>query len=187
MATANPGARYDATLRMLHWFMAAIILVAIALGVVAALLPRGAAPRAELLTIHKSLGMTALVLIALRVVWRPIVGAPPYSAAIGAVSRVGAHAAHAALYALMIAMPVSGYLNSVAGGHAAPWFGLFEFPALVGKNEALAHRASIAHYWLAWAIGVVLALHLAAVAWHVWVKRDDVFARMWPARAGANG
>ncbi len=181
-------ARYDATLRILHWAKAAIILVAIALGVVAAFLPRGVSPRVELLTIHKSLGMTALVLIVLRLVWRLIVGAPPYSAALGVLSRLGAHAAHIALYALMIAMPVTGYVNSVAGGHPPPWFGLFDWPALIARNDALAHRAGFAHYWLAWAIGAVLALHLAAAAWHAWVKRDDVFARMCPARAGgANG
>jgi cytochrome b561 len=188
MTTSNPEARYDATLRILHWAMAAIILTAIAVGVIAALLPRGVSPRVELLTIHKSLGMTALVLIVLRVGWRLFVGAPPYSAALGVLSRIGAHAAHIALYALMIAMPVTGYVNSVAGGHEAPWFGLFEFPALVAKNDALAHTAGFVHYGLAWAIGAVLALHLAAAAWHAWVKRDDVFARMWPARAGgANG
>ncbi len=79
MTTSNLEARYDATLRILHWAMAAIILTAIAFGVVAALLPRGVSPRVELLTIHKSLGMTALVLIVLRLVWRLIVGAPPYS------------------------------------------------------------------------------------------------------------
>jgi cytochrome b561 len=187
MTTSNPEARYDATLRILHWAMAAIIFAAIALGVAAAFLPRGVSPRVEILTVHKSLGMTALILIVLRVAWRLYVGAPPYAAALGAFSRLGAHAGHVALYALMIALPVTGYVNSVAGGHPAPWFGLFEFPALVGKNEALAHRASFAHYWLAWTIGAVLALHLAAVAWHVWVKRDDVFARMWPTSAGANG
>jgi cytochrome b561 len=188
MTTSNPEARYDATLRILHWAMAAIILTAIALGVVAALLPRGVSPRVELLTIHKSLGMTALVLIVLRVVWRLIVGAPPYSAALGVLTRFGAHAAHIALYALMIAMSVTGYVNSVAGGHPAPWFGLFDWPALIARNDALAHRASFAHYWLAWTIGAVLALHIAAAAWHAWVKRDDIFSRMWPARAGgANG
>jgi cytochrome b561 len=188
MTTSNPLARYDAALRILHWAMAAIILTAIALGVVAALLPRGVSARVELLTIHKSLGMTALVLVVLRVAWRLSVGAPPYSAALGVLSRLGAHAAHIALYALMIAMPVTGYVNSVAGGHPAPWFGLFNWPALIARNDALAHRAGFVHYWLACAIGVVLALHLAAAAWHAWVKRDDVFARMWPARAGgANG
>jgi cytochrome b561 len=188
MATSTPAARYDATLRILHWFMAAIILAAIALGVCAALLPAGKPPRVELLAIHKSLGLTAASLIVLRVVWRLLAGAPPYSTALGALSRVGAHSAHIALYVLMIAMPVSGYLTSAAGGHDAPWFGLFEFPALVAKNEALAHRAAFAHYWFAWALGAALALHFAAAAWHAWVKRDDIFARMWPARAsGANG
>ena len=188
MTTSNPDARYDATLRLLHWVMAAIIFTAIALGVVAAFLPRGVSPRVEILTIHKSLGMTALILVVLRVVWRLSVGAPPYAAALGVFSRLGAHAAHVALYALMVAMPVTGYIDSVIGGHPTSWFGLFDWPALFARNDALAHVAATLHYRLAWAIGAVLALHLAAVAWHVWVKRDKVFARMSLARAGgANG
>ena len=85
----------------------------------------------------------------------------------------------------MIAMPVTGYVNSVIGGHPTSWFGLFEWPALVARNDALAHAAGFVHYGLAWALGAVLALHFAAVAWHVWVKRDDVFARMWPAAPAA--
>jgi len=188
MTTLNIEARYDSTLRILHWAMAAIIFAAIALGVVAAFLPRGVSPRVELLTIHKSLGMTALVLVVVRVAWRLSVGAPPYAAALGAFSRLGANAAHLALYALMVAMPVTGYVNSIAGGHPASAFGLFDWPALIARDDTLAHRASFAHYGLAWAIGAVLALHLAAVAWHVWVRRDDVFARMSLARSvGANG
>ena len=188
MTTLGPEARYDLTLRILHWVMAAIIFTAIALGVIAALLPRGASPRVELLTVHKSLGMTALGLIVLRAAWRLVVTAPPYAAALGAFSRFGAHAAHVALYALMIAMPLTGYVDSVIGGHPTSWFGLFDWPALVARNDSLAHVAATLHYRLAWAISAVLALHLAAVAWHVWVKRDKVFARMSLARAGgANG
>ena len=169
--------------------MAAIILAAIALGVVATFLPRGVSPRVEILTIHKSLGMTALVLIVLRVAWRLFVGAPPYSAALGVLHRLGAHAAHFALYALMIAMPVTGYLDSVVGGHPTSWFGLFDWPALIAR-ERRARPSRPASSTTGWPgrIGAALALHLAAVAWHAWVKRDDVFARMWLARAGdANG
>ena len=180
----NPAPRYDATLRVLHWAMAAIILIAITLGVVAALLPRGVSPRVEILTIHKSLGMTALILIVLRVAWRLAVGAPPYSAALGVFSRLGAHAAHVALYALMIAMPVTGYVDSVIGGHPTSWFGLFDWPALIARNDGLARTAGFVHYGLAWVLGAALTLHFAAVVWHAWVKRDDVFARMGPARAG---
>jgi cytochrome b561 len=183
MTTSNPEARYDA--------MAAIILVAIPLDVVAALPPRGVSPRVEFLTIHKSLGkslgLTALVLIVLRVAWRLSVGAPLYSAALGVFGRIGAHAAHFAFCPLMIAMPATGYVDSVAGGHSAPWVGLFDWPVPVARDEALARRAGFARQRLTWAIGAGLALHLAA-AWRAWVKRDDVFARMWLARAGgANG
>jgi cytochrome b561 len=188
MTTLTHEARYDATLRILHWAMAAIILAAIALGVGAALLPRGVSPRVEILTIHKSLGMTALVLVVLRVAWRLSVGAPPSSAALGVFTRLGAHGAHVALYALMIAMPVTGYIDSVIGGHSTSWFGLFDWPALIARNDALAHTAGVVHYGLAWALGAALTLHFAAVAWHVWVKRDEVFARMSLARVGgANG
>jgi len=186
--TTNPAPRYDATLRLLHWAMAAIIFAAIVLGVVATFLPRGVSPRVEILTLHKSLGMTALVLVVLRVVWRCLVGAPPYAAALSVLNRLGAHAAHFALYALMIAMPATGYLDSVIGGHPTSWFGLFDWPALTAPNDALAHAAGLVHYGLAWALVAALALHLAAVAWHAWIKRDEVFARMSLARArGANG
>ena len=69
--------------------------------------------------------------------------------------------------------------------YAAPWFGVLVFPALVGKSEALAHCAGSVRFWFAWAIGATRARHLAAVAWRAWVKRDDVFARMWPRGAEA--
>ena len=183
MRSATPASRYDAALRILHWAIAAIIVAAIALGVAAFFLRPGSPPRVEILTIHKSLGMTALALVAVRVVWRLSVDAPAYSAGLGPLSRFGAHLVHVGLYALMIAMPVSGYLDSVAGGHDAPWFGVFTFPAAIGRSAALAHRAGFAHFYLAWTIGAALALHLAAVAWHAWVKRDEVFARMWFSRA----
>ena len=88
MTTLNSEARYDSTLRILHWAMAAIIFTAIALGVVAAFLPRGVSPRVEILTIHKSLGMTALILVVLRVAWRLYVGAPAYAAARGAFNQL---------------------------------------------------------------------------------------------------
>lgn len=101
----------------------------------------------------------------------------------GTLTRAAAHATHFALYVLMIAMPVSGYINSVAGGHEAPWFGLFDWPVVVPHDKTLAHLGAQAHYWLAWTIGACLLLHLAAVAWHTWIKRDQTLARMWPRGA----
>ena len=164
-----------------------LILLAIAIGVVATFLPPGKSPRVELLMLHKSLGMTALVLAVLRVPYRLYAGAPPYGQTLAPLTRAAERLAHFALYVLMIAMPVAGYVDSAAGGHDVPWFGLFAWPLVAPQDKGISHIAAQAHYWLAWTIGVVLALHLAAVAWHLWVERDDVFARMWPARATLAG
>ena len=172
---------YDPGLRTLHWLMAALIFVALPLGVWASLLPSGDAMRVEILFFHKSIGVTVFGLIALRIVWRLIVGAPAYAEPLGKVIRVASRAGHLALYALMIAMPVSGYVASTAGGRAVPWFGLFELPGLVAKDRSLAVAASWAHLVFAWMLAFVLAAHLGAVVWHAIINRDSVLTRMWPS------
>jgi cytochrome b561 len=174
-------AAYDPGLRTLHWLMAALIFVALPLGVWASLLPSGDAMRVEILFFHKSIGVTVFGLIALRIVWRLIVGAPAYAEPLGKVIRVASRAGHLALYALMIAMPVSGYLGSTAGGRAVSWFGLLELPRLVAKDRNLAVGASWAHLVFAWMLAFVLATHLSAVVWHAMIKRDSVLTRMWPS------
>src|SRR5271168_1053471 len=171
---------YDPGLRALHWLMAVLIFVALPLGVWASLLPRGQM-RSEVLFFHKSIGVTVLGLIALRIVWRLVAGAPAYAEPLGKLTRVASRAGHLALYALMIAMPVSGYLASIAGGRAVSWFGLFELPRLVAKGRFLDVAASWAHLVFAWTLAFVLAAHLGAVVWHAAIKHDSVLTRMWPS------
>ena len=174
--------RYDAAQRALHWSMAIIIFTAIALGVYAALLPQGTSPRRELLDIHKSLGMTALFLAVLRLGYRIAVGEPRYRVPLGPRVHASARAAHATLYALMILMPIAGYLDSGAGGYSLSWFGLFSWPRLVPLDKPLSHLGGEIHFWGAWAMGAILALHLLAVVWHRLIKHDEVLSRMWPTR-----
>ena len=174
-------AAYDPGLRTIHWLMAALIFVTLPLGVWASLLPGGSARRVEILFFHKSIGVTVLGLVALRIVWRLIVGAPAYAEPLGKFIHVASRAGHLALYALMIAMPVSGYLGSIAGGHPVSWLGLFELPRLVAKDKVLAVTASSAHLVFAWMLAFVLAAHLSAVVWHAMLKRDSVLTRMWPS------
>jgi cytochrome b561 len=81
----------------------------------------------------------------------------------------------------MIAMPVSGYLGSIAGGRPVSWFGLFELPRLVAKDRVLAVAANWAHLVFAWMLVFALAAHLGAVVWHSVIKRDSVLTRMWPS------
>ena len=175
----RPPAVHNPGLRLLHWLMAALIFVALPLGVWASLLPRGGT-RSEILFVHKSIGMTVLCLVAPRIVWRLIAGAPAYAEPLGRLTHTAAHSAHIGLYALMIAMPVSGYLSSNGAGTVVPWFGLFTFPHLLPKNDTLRIAAGQAHYVFAWTIAFVLAAHLGAVVWHAAIKRDSVLTRMWP-------
>ena len=170
---------YHPLVRTLHWLMALLIFGALGLGVWSTQLPRGDA-RGEVLFVHKSIGVAVLALIVLRIVARLALGSPPYAVALDRLVHASAQAAHGLLYLLMIALPVSGYVMSSAGGHDVSFFGLFTLPPLVSPDKALAASADEAHYVFAWAIGVVLVLHLAAVVWHAWLKRDTVLTRMWP-------
>ncbi len=175
--------RYDRLQRALHWGMAAIILVAVAIGFYCSLLTPGTPTRKALLEIHKSLGTTAFWLVLIRIGYRLIAGAPAYRRPLDRLTHVGAASAHGALYLLMIAMPVTGYLFSAAGGYSLPWFGLFQWPRLTPSDADLAHWGQWLHGWGAYFIYAVLAAHIAAVAWHQLVKKDEVLARMLPPRS----
>jgi cytochrome b561 len=176
-------AAYNPLQRGLHWAMAAFIFIALALGMVAVQLPRGGL-RSDVLFVHKSFGVTIFVLAILRVGLRIVAGAPAYRKPLDRLSELGSKAAHLALYALMLVLPVSGYVISSAGGNVVPFFGLFALPNVVTHDRELAEKAAGAHLVFAWAIGIVLALHIAAALWHAWVKRDEVMARMWPGFGG---
>jgi cytochrome b561 len=174
---------YDPIQRVFHWLMAAVILTAICVGLYAADLPKEDATRGFWFGIHKSLGMTALFLAILRIGWRLLKSAPRYRVPLGRFTALAASATHAALYVLMVAVPIGGYVLSTASDHPVSWFGLFTFPSLVPVDKSLAKLADGAHVTGALILATVIALHIAAAAWHHWFKRDEVMARMAPQLA----
>lgn len=175
---AVPAYRYDRAQRLFHWSMAILIGLAIVIGLYCWTQPPGTSPRRELLDLHKSLGTTAGALILFRIGYRLWRGEPPYRRPLPNAVHLAAKVGHLALYGLMISMPVSGYLDSAAGGYSLPWFGLFSWPRLVGLDKALSHKAAEVHEIGAWLLLAVLAIHVGAVAWHAWVVRDEVPSRM---------
>jgi cytochrome b561 len=181
MSSSSPAQRlsYGLSLRSLHWLIAAIILLAIALGVIAIELPRGPL-RGDVLTLHKSLGVTAFVLLIPRLIVRWIEKAPAYVPPLGALTHAASSLVHLALYALMILLPLTGYLHSEAGNHGFYWFWLFPTPNFVAPDEALEHATGTAHYFLALLVGAALIAHIGAACWHAWVRKDSVLTRMWP-------
>jgi cytochrome b561 len=170
--------RYDAHARRLHWLTAALILIALPIGLCASFLVPGTPVRRALLEVHKSLGMTALVML---------VSAPPYARPLGALVHLASRFAHLALYAIILIMPLTGYMFSAAGGYSLPWFGLFQWPRLLPLDTHIAHLGQMLHGWTAWVLYVLLAAHIGAVVWHRFVARDDVLARMWASPRARSG
>ena len=184
IATAAPGTRtrYSGAMQAFHWATAALMFAILPLAWVMVSLPDDAAGRGLLYTLHKSVGVTILALVAVRLAWRatrPVVprelpGMPRWMALAG-------HANHWLLYAILFAMPVSGYVMSSASGHPVSYFGLFTLPGLP-LNKAMAGVGRTAHLLVQWAVYALVALHLLATAWHVAVRRDGLLARELPAQ-----
>lgn len=173
---------YSPAQRAFHWTMAGVVLLALVLGVIAGQIESGVAPRPALLFVHKSLGMAALLMLPLRLVWRVAQGEPGWRVPLARLVRAAAHGAHALLYLGMAILPLSGYVMSGAGGHPLPFFGLFSFPFPFAQDKAMAKGAGAVHHWIGYAFLALVALHVAAALWHR-VKGDETMARMAPRLA----
>ncbi|MSU88126.1 cytochrome b [Rhodobacteraceae bacterium 2CG4] len=177
--------------RVLHWGMAALIAAMLGLGVYMIRIERDLIVQYQLIQLHKSLGATALLLAVLRLGWRLAQpGRPALPAAMPAWQRRAATASHLALYALMLALPVSGWLTASASplndADAVPFripnmvFGLFELPDPFPRGtEALEAALGTLHRGLALTLALLLTVHVAAAVKHHLHDRDQVLRRMW--------
>ena len=120
--SATPPERYGAVAVALHWLIGAALVAQIAFGfLLDDIAPRGSAWRGSAINLHKSIGMTIGVLVLLRLAWR--LGHPPVAASWSRARRIAVAAGHAALYACMVVLPLSGYLASNFSRHGVRWFG----------------------------------------------------------------
>jgi cytochrome b561 len=174
--------RYTTVAIVLHWLIAAIVLGQFALGWWMQEIPKQPpGPRAEAFNLHKSIGLVVFALMLVRMGWRlghpppPLPAMPPWQARL-------AHATHILLYAVLIALPVAGYLGSVYSGYPVKFFGM-ALPVWGAKNAELKELMSAAHLWLGWTLALAFALHMAGVAKHTFVNRDGLLRRMSPTFA----
>ncbi|MCW2315489.1 cytochrome b561 [Rhodoblastus acidophilus] len=181
------GRSYTPTAKALHWAMAALIVVAAIIGIYGAVFlhygvdDAQTALKIQVITLHKNIATTTLFLIALRIVWR-LTHQPPELKGMSPVMVKAAHAGHAVLYVLMVLVPVSGWANSSAAGYPIPVAGLFQIPHLVEPNKALTPTLSALHEYLAYALLVIVAGHIAAALKHRFIDKDDVLASMLPGK-----
>jgi cytochrome b561 len=136
---------------------------------------------------HKNVGVLLLILVVLRALyrWRHPPAALPDD--LPAWQRKIAGLSHVSLYALLFIMPVAGYTRVKAGGFPVETLDWLSVPSLVPRSDALAETAKTIHYLGGIAIAGLIAVHIAAAAYHGIVRRDGVFSRMWPPFSGRGG
>ena len=186
---AEPVARYDKVAMILHWVVAAFIILAVCAGLAAA--NADDADVARLTNLHKSFGLTALALILVRIYWRLRHKPPPLPRTYSQLEKKGAHFAHFLLYAVMLALPLTGYIHDsawkLAATHPIILYGLVHFPR-IGFIESMDPATklkihdtfSAAHTYLGYIIYGLFALHLIGVAKHQAVDHEPELQRMLP-------
>mgnify|MGYP001810780026 CR=1 FL=1 len=177
MQLRNTRNGYGALARALHWWMAALMIGLIGLGLFMTAQPDGD-PKWALYDLHKSLGVLAFSLLLIRIVWRRITPPPPLPISMNGLEAFAAHAGHLLLSAAMVALPLTGYLDSAFGGYHISVFGLFDIPMLFEKNKTLFDLTVQAHRWIGWSLGLLVLAHAGAALKHHFIQRDDVLLRM---------
>jgi cytochrome b561 len=179
--------RYTRVAVVQHWLVAALIAANVGLALSADHLPDAWVRPA--IDTHKSIGITVLGLVLLRILWRLSHRPPSLPATYAAWERLAAHLAHALLYLLMLGLPLSGWLHDSAwkdaASHPMRLFGLFGWPRIgfiadlpPVVKESMHTLFGDIHEVLGYALYLLLALHIAAALKHQWVDREAELQRM---------
>ncbi|MCS0497267.1 cytochrome b/b6 domain-containing protein [Ancylobacter sp. MQZ15Z-1] len=169
--------RHDGLTIALHWATAVLVLAQFASAHVWEFLPRGTPLRHALISTHVALGIVFALVVLTRIVWRL---ARPHALppAGGPLERLAAGTVHLALYALLLAQAVLGFLFGWSAGGGLRFFDLFAVPPLIVLGRENSHLLAEMHNAVAWTLIGVAGLHAAAALLHHHLLRDDVLRRM---------
>ena len=176
--------RYARPAIVLHWLIAALVIVQFAWGWWMLGIPKQpVGPRVDAFNLHKSFGLTILALMLVRIAWRVSHPPPPMPPMPRWQARV-ARANHILLYAALVIHPLAGYLGSEFSGFPVKYFGI-TLPGWAGKNAALKDLMSAIHLATSWVIAVAVLTHVGAALKHALIDRDALLARMGIGRSPA--
>ncbi len=180
MSSGSTGTNYSAIAKFLHWAVAACVIAIIPIAFIMTNIGEG--PLQNLLyTLHKSIGVVVLFLMAFRVIYRLIYSPPPLVPAIPPLMRFAARLSHFAFYVLLIILPILGLLgNSAFTGQGLSVLGLFELPPLLPKNDKQAEAIFELHETLGIIAAALVVIHFSAALYHHFVRRDGTLMRMLP-------
>jgi cytochrome b561 len=189
MIWSNSKVRYGAVAMTLHWLLAAMILFMLGLGFFMTRLEETDERTFPLFQLHKSIGLTILIVSVVRLAWRLANPIPALPADMGVWERFAARGVHALFYLLMITVPLMGWATVSSAPLAVPtmWFGLFEWPHIPfladiprAEKRMIEGPLAVTHSILAFSMLGLVVLHAAAALKHQFRDRDDVLKRMLP-------
>ncbi len=179
MSDSDRPERYTTTAIALHWLIAVAVVAQIAFGWWMLQVPKDpVGPRVNAFNLHKSIGLTLLLLVAIRIAWRAT-HRPPTLPPMPAWQANAARLNHWILYACLVVQPLSGYVGSAVSGYPVRYFGLL-LPGWAPKNIPLKELLSVVHFVSSWILVAAITLHIAAALKHQFVDRDQLLRRMWP-------
>ena len=170
------GARYSRGAILLHWSTAVLILITVPLGLTHDWLENRFGLVA--MPLHKSIGMTILVLTVIRILWRLNHRPPPQVEGISPGAARIARAVHIAFYTLLVSLPITGWLVSSASPYPLVVWGLLDVPKAV-ISRTYADIAALFHEWGSWAFLLLLGLHVAGALKHHFELDRQYLRRIW--------
>lgn len=185
----SEGARYTGVAMILHWIVAVLLILNVGLGLSADYIPDSTVR--SVIDLHKSIGITVLGLVILRILWRLSHKPPAMPETYAPWERFVAHAAHGALYLVILALPVSGWMHDSAwkgaASHPIFLYGLIPWPRIGWIENVEPHYKETlhtvffsAHVYAAYALYALLALHIIGALKHQFWDREPELQRMLP-------
>lgn len=171
---SEPG-RYTRLSRVLHWLTAALVFAALFIGFV---MVNSVSRYAGLVTLHKTLGATILIVVLVRVVNRLTRRAPPLPSTVGALERKVVLASEVSLYALLLVQPLFGWAMLSAAGGPVVVFGSLRLPRIAPFDAQLFWLLRQAHSIAAYLLLAAIAAHISAVLLHTVALHDRLIERM---------
>jgi cytochrome b561 len=170
---------YSPVAKIFHWLVLALLTAQFAVAWTMPHIGRNT-PDEGLVSWHLSLGTALLFVVVLRLVWRgfrpvmPLPGLPGWQRQVATLT-------HAALYVMLIVMPLLGWAAADFRAYPVKLFGILPLPAIAPKGAQWAHTAGDVHNFLSYVLLAVIALHIVAALYHHYIVGDGVLRRMLPA------
>lgn len=185
MQYKNSELQWGSVSKVIHWITAVAIIAAIFVGLWISILEEGQEGALEtwlmLMPIHKSIGLSALVLVIVRFVWLTIFKETPSKLPQQSdFNHKLSQWAHNSLYFLMFSVPLMGWFASMSADAKTEFWGWFLIPNFIQNSSMSVTVFYWVHYYLSWALVILIVGHIFASLWHHFKLKDNTLKRMLP-------